>query len=617
MATQYTTLLGFALPVTGELSGTWGDTVNNSITQLVEDSVAGVATQSVASADWTLTTTGSGQANQARSAILRPTGSSGSPRNIIAPSSSKAYIVDNQSNVAVTVKGAATTGVAVAAGTAALVAWNGSDFVLVAQNLANATGTLPVSKGGTGQTTYTDGQLLIGNSSGNTLTKATLTQGTGVTITNGNGSITIAATGSGGTVTNVGTSNGPAPINGLTLTGGPITGSGTVTLGGAVNASTITTGTLAVGNGGTGLTTVGTSGNVLTSNGSAWVSQAAAGGANVQTFSATGTYTKPTGAKFVMVELWGAGGGGTSGTSGPDSGGGTGGAGGGGGAYTYRMFAAPAIGATETVTIGAGGSGGPSAGPNIAAGSNGGTTNFGTILYAYGGVSSNSPGENLGGSIISTRITENLNFLSINPPDPPTAASSQKLFVNLFGGQASRANAIYSLSVWGGGKGANVAPGPQTPGFNAAQAQQRGGGSVFGGGGGGGGGPGGGGSPRSLFDGGDGGSRIMGSGATFPDLAPGDPARSPFVVGSGNGGSGGPAPGSAGSAGGDFQGGGGGGAKLTPGGSPYPAGAAGGVGGIAGGGGGGGCHIYPNPSSPNSFGPGGAGGNGYAVIYSW
>ena len=55
MTTAYTTLLGLALPVTGELSGTWGDTVNNSITQLTDDSIAGVATQSVALADWTLT----------------------------------------------------------------------------------------------------------------------------------------------------------------------------------------------------------------------------------------------------------------------------------------------------------------------------------------------------------------------------------------------------------------------------------------------------------------------------------------------------------------------------------------------------------------------------------
>jgi hypothetical protein len=60
------------------------------------------------------------------------------------------------------------------------------------------TGTLPVANGGTGQTSYTDGQLLIGNSTGNTLTKATLTQGSGITITNSAGGITIAASGGGG-----------------------------------------------------------------------------------------------------------------------------------------------------------------------------------------------------------------------------------------------------------------------------------------------------------------------------------------------------------------------------------------------------------------------------------
>lgn len=131
MATSYTSLLGFALPVTGELDGTWGTVVNNSITQLVEDSVAGTATQSVASGDWTLTTTGSGAANQARCAIIRPTGSPGVSRNVIAPGQSKAYIVDNQSNAAIVFKASATTGVTIAAGKQALVAWNGSDFVQV------------------------------------------------------------------------------------------------------------------------------------------------------------------------------------------------------------------------------------------------------------------------------------------------------------------------------------------------------------------------------------------------------------------------------------------------------------------------------------------------------
>ncbi len=68
---------------------------------------------------------------------------------------------------------------------------------------------LAPSYGGTGNTSYTDGQLLIGNSSTGSLSKSTLTAGTNVTITNGNGTITISAsTGgtSGGTVTSVGMS---------------------------------------------------------------------------------------------------------------------------------------------------------------------------------------------------------------------------------------------------------------------------------------------------------------------------------------------------------------------------------------------------------------------------
>jgi len=88
------------------------------------------------------------------------------------------------------------------------------------------TGTLDVADGGTGQTSYTNGQLLIGNTTGNTLSKATLTAGSNITITNGAGSIEIAASGGSGTVTSVDVAGG----TGLSSTGGPITGSGTITV---------------------------------------------------------------------------------------------------------------------------------------------------------------------------------------------------------------------------------------------------------------------------------------------------------------------------------------------------------------------------------------------------
>ena len=73
----------------------------------------------------------------------------------------------------------------------------GTTSTTFANLTSNVTGTLPIGNGGTGQTTYTDGQLLIGNSTGNTLTKATLTAGSGISITNGSGAITIAASGGG------------------------------------------------------------------------------------------------------------------------------------------------------------------------------------------------------------------------------------------------------------------------------------------------------------------------------------------------------------------------------------------------------------------------------------
>lgn len=75
---------------------------------------------------------------------------------------------------------------------------SGSSNTFTSIPLSSAvTGTLPVANGGTGQSSFTDGQVMIGNTATGLLSKANLTAGSNVTITNGNGSISIASTASG------------------------------------------------------------------------------------------------------------------------------------------------------------------------------------------------------------------------------------------------------------------------------------------------------------------------------------------------------------------------------------------------------------------------------------
>jgi hypothetical protein len=155
--TNFSPLLGFALPTTGDLSGTWGTTVNNSITDLIDSAIAGTTTLS-ANADVTLSTT-NGAANQARNAIILWTASNGvTTRNITAPAQSKAYVVINAGTGSIVFRGSGpTTGVTIPSGTRALVAWNGTDFVKVISNpivlTTDVSGILPVLNGGSGTST--------------------------------------------------------------------------------------------------------------------------------------------------------------------------------------------------------------------------------------------------------------------------------------------------------------------------------------------------------------------------------------------------------------------------------------------------------------------------------
>ena len=267
--------LKFELIGNGEQSGTWGTTTNTNIGTAIEQAIVGMAT--LDSGDFstnvcTLTLTNTTAAQDARALCLNiAAGAVSAAGTVNVPAIQKPYIIINGSSFTVTVKVSGQTGVAVPAGTRTVVYNNGTDVgtqlnwlnsltlgtaLPIASggtgttsttfvNLAtNVTGTLPVANGGTGLTaTPANGQLDIGNGTG--FTRAVLTAGSGITVTNSAGGITIASTVTPGTgtVTSVAVSGG---TTGLTTSGGPITSSGTITL----------AGTLAAANGGTGTTTL-------------------------------------------------------------------------------------------------------------------------------------------------------------------------------------------------------------------------------------------------------------------------------------------------------------------------------------------------------------------------
>lgn len=148
MATAYTSLLGLALPVTGELSGTWGDVVNNYLTSYVDASVAGAQTISGSQTAVTLSTTngsslvqagGAGVTGSAQYQIINCTGNPSGLLTITAPATSKQYIVLNSTSTSQSVKivgSGPTTGVTVVSGEKALLAWDGSDFVKVSSSIS-------------------------------------------------------------------------------------------------------------------------------------------------------------------------------------------------------------------------------------------------------------------------------------------------------------------------------------------------------------------------------------------------------------------------------------------------------------------------------------------------
>ena len=227
------------------------------------------------------------------------------------------------------------------------------------------TGTLPVANGGTGGTSFTANNVLLGN---------------------GTGAFQAVAPGTSG---NVLTSNGTSWVSSAFSFSGTLGAAN-----GGTGLATLTANSLLAGNGTSAVNLIapGTSGNVLTSNGTSWVSSAPATSTpqlNSQIIVSTGTWTAPAGVTKVRAIAIGGAGGGGSGCCVAASGGG-------GGFDSGTLTVTP--GTTYTVTIGAGG-----AGVSSGTGGSGGETWFGVnsgskLLSATGGTGATGVGNGSSGS---------------------------------------------------------------------------------------------------------------------------------------------------------------------------------------------------------------------------
>jgi hypothetical protein len=351
-------------------------------------------------------------------------GTPGGAREIQVPARSNAvnklFFVRNDSNGAVTVKVSGQTGVVVPVNTSMALKMNdgGTDVVEAITHVASLTlgAALPATSGGTGQSSYTIGDLLYASST-TALTKLTV---------GANGAVLTVAAGIPAWTPTLGVSSG------------------------GTGAATLAANNVLLGNGTSALQVVapGTSGNVLTSAGGTWTSAALPASyvgpnADVKTTGTGASFTIPPGITQLKVTVVGGGGG--SGGSEPGN---TGGAGGGGGvAIVWLSGLTP--GGTITYSVGSGGTAGV-ASPvgNGGPGGNSSITSGVTTVTANGGGGGQAGGANGTGGSASNG---NLNITG-------SSASAGGSGSNMFSEPVLQASGSATAGTgYGGGAGAGVA----------------------------------------------------------------------------------------------------------------------------------------------------------------
>jgi len=210
MTVARTTLLDLPVITTGTESGAWGDYTNNGLTQYLDIAIGGIS--SLTSANFTTgaltieTTEGTNSgtnivASSAQYATFRVSSLAQNSTITVGntgASLGRSYrLINDDSTYTLTFKATGQTGVTLQPGQTALVAYNGTDYKLV----GTVGPTVPVARGGTGATTLTANNVIIGNG---TSAVQFVAPGSNGNVLTSNGTTWTSAAGATGDVTAAG-----------------------------------------------------------------------------------------------------------------------------------------------------------------------------------------------------------------------------------------------------------------------------------------------------------------------------------------------------------------------------------------------------------------------------
>jgi hypothetical protein len=341
MTSSFSSSLKLELMETGENENTWGDKTNSNL-NLVQQAITGYESIDISGPTQTtaLVMTNAVISN-ARNAIIKLSGVITGNQIVTIPNNiQKTYTIENGTTGVFTVQFKTVSGTGPTFSTTdkgiKIVYSNGTDIIDINANLSGPTLASDLNVNDKFIISSSNGDITLQpNGTGNVVLSTDI-----VKVGDTNNSATITTIGAGDLIlnTNSGANSGSIKIQEGVNKNIEITpdGSGVVKIDGLSYP-----------------TVDGTSGQFLQTNGSAVLSFATvnAGTPTVETYDTgtTVTWTKPTTANWVRVEIWGGGGSGGRGTLAAPSGGG------GGGAYNFIEIPFSYLVSTVTFTVGAGG----------------------------------------------------------------------------------------------------------------------------------------------------------------------------------------------------------------------------------------------------------------------